>query len=280
MATSLMCSTSRLCSAWNTWWTAVSPMFSLPRPSPVTEVRVEQLVVVGRRLEVIADWPSGASVGVGTWGMGGLVLDRLDRTIPGSRVCAMSFRKACPVRRRSGRRHQRCPRPTSSAAGIRFDETRRGHELRQAVRAGDELAVRIGGEQRYVEDVEVGQLDAEHVRGLRLDLGPVADAADWRHRSAGRWLTRPHWRSACHSSVDGRRSAYSRRKTWCEAMRGVGLVLVDERRRLVVVAWTSSDVPRMPSAPGCRVGGARQHHEVRSAAGRGTNSGSSGCSGM
>ena len=31
----LVCSTSRLCSAWNTWWTAVRPMFSLPRPSPV-----------------------------------------------------------------------------------------------------------------------------------------------------------------------------------------------------------------------------------------------------
>ena len=32
--TSLVCSTSRLCSAWKTWWTAVRPMFSLARPSP------------------------------------------------------------------------------------------------------------------------------------------------------------------------------------------------------------------------------------------------------
>ena len=32
--TSLVCSTRRLCSAWNTWWTAVRPMFSLTRPSP------------------------------------------------------------------------------------------------------------------------------------------------------------------------------------------------------------------------------------------------------
>ena len=32
--TSLVCSTSRLCSAWKTWWTAVRPMFSLTRPSP------------------------------------------------------------------------------------------------------------------------------------------------------------------------------------------------------------------------------------------------------
>ena len=34
-AASLISSTRRLCSAWKTWWTAVRPMFSLPRPSPV-----------------------------------------------------------------------------------------------------------------------------------------------------------------------------------------------------------------------------------------------------
>ncbi|MCY1290903.1 hypothetical protein D9M68_710610 [compost metagenome] len=32
--TSLVCSTRRLCSEWNTWCTAVRPMFSLTRPSP------------------------------------------------------------------------------------------------------------------------------------------------------------------------------------------------------------------------------------------------------
>ena len=31
----LLASTRRLCSEWNTWCTAVRPMFSLPRPSPV-----------------------------------------------------------------------------------------------------------------------------------------------------------------------------------------------------------------------------------------------------
>ncbi|MCY1284044.1 hypothetical protein D9M70_329370 [compost metagenome] len=36
MTTALVCSTRRLCSAWNTWCTAVRPMFSLTRPSPAT----------------------------------------------------------------------------------------------------------------------------------------------------------------------------------------------------------------------------------------------------
>ena len=33
----LLASTSRLCSEWKIVWTAVRPMFSLPRPSPVTK---------------------------------------------------------------------------------------------------------------------------------------------------------------------------------------------------------------------------------------------------
>ena len=62
-------------------------------------------------------------------------------------------------------------------------------------------------------------------------------------------------------------------------MRGIGLVLVDERRgRGWCSTWMSSAVPRMPSGPGS-IGGPRQHHEVGRAA-RLTKSGSSGLSGM
>ena len=92
------------------------------------------------------------------------------------------------------------------AAGDTFDQTQVGHELREAVSAGDEAPVGIGREQRNVEDVRVGQLDSEVLGGLRLDLGPVADAARWPRRSTGRW--RPFGRV--------RPQAYSRRNTWCE----------------------------------------------------------------
>ena len=41
-----------------------------------------------------------------------------------------------------------------------------------AVRARDEVAVGVGRQQRHVADVGVGQVDAEDVAGLRLDVAP------------------------------------------------------------------------------------------------------------
>ena len=85
-----------------------------------------------------------------------------------------------------------------------------GHNLRKPVGPGDEIAVRVGREQRNVEDIHVGELDAEHARGLGLDVGPGADAAVGA-------VEQP-------AGVDGSpvhrpdvASAYSRRNTWCEA---------------------------------------------------------------
>ena len=51
------------------------------------------------------------------------------------------------------------------------------HHLRKAVRAGDEVAVGIGREQRNVADVGIGQLDAEEFGGMRLHDGPGCHAA-------------------------------------------------------------------------------------------------------
>ena len=45
------------------------------------------------------------------------------------------------------------------------------------VRAKQQVAVLIGGEQRYVENVEVHQLDAEEFMCMGLDLAPIGDAA-------------------------------------------------------------------------------------------------------
>ncbi len=53
------------------------------------------------------------------------------------------------------------------------------HDLREAVRALDEVAVLVGGQQRHVVDVVVGQVDAEEVARLRLDELPGRHAADF-----------------------------------------------------------------------------------------------------
>ena len=111
---------------------------------------------------------------------------------------------------------------------------RRDHHLREAVGAGDEVAVGVGGQQRHVADVVVGQDDAE-LQGIGLDVGPG--------RHAGVVVGRAEHAvglACCSSlpvecSLPSTPTMYSRRNTWCDGMRGVGLVLVDERRRRVDV---------------------------------------------
>ena len=92
------------------------------------------------------------------------------------------------------------------------------HDLRETARARDEVAIGIGREQRQVPDMDVLEEDAEHARGLRLDLAPGGQSAiDAVERLAGG--DRPvvgHHVLAQEDLVRG--------------MRGVGLVLVDEGR--------------------------------------------------
>ena len=47
-------------------------------------------------------------------------------------------------------------------------------ELRQPVRAADEVAVGVGGQQRHVADVGVGDLDAEELAALAFRSPQVA----------------------------------------------------------------------------------------------------------
>ncbi len=60
---------------------------------------------------------------------------------------------------------------------VALDEPTGRDVLRQTVRAGDEVAVRVGGEHRDVVDIEVDQLQTELGRGLLLDHRPVGHAA-------------------------------------------------------------------------------------------------------
>ena len=124
-----------------------------------------------------------------------------------------------------------------------------GDELRKPVRARDELAVGIGEQQRHVADIGVGELDAKHRRSLGLDLGPVADAASGAVDQSAR-----------RHRVAGGVQFVLAQEDLVRGMRGVGLVLVDERRRcvgvLVDVVFRAQD-----AIVSGLVGGARQHHE-------------------
>ncbi len=107
----------------------------------------------------------------------------------------------------------------------------------------NEVAVRIGQEQRQVADVEVGQIDAEHLAGLRLHLGPGRQATVQAvKRLAGG--DRPIVGHPVLAQED-----------LVRRVRSIGLVLVDEGRRDILgVAFG------VYGRPG-------QNHEVRGAGG-------------
>ena len=92
------------------------------------------------------------------------------------------------------------------------------HDLRVAVRTGDEPTVRVGRQQRDLERVEIVELDAEHVARLLLDAVP-------RDQATGRRVV---------EQMTGRHRAVRRRLVLAQErlvrrVRRVGLVLVDER---------------------------------------------------
>ena len=127
---------------------------------------------------------------------------------------------------------------------ITLDEaTPAGHVLRQPeVRAGDELAVRVGGDHRDVVDVGVDELEAEHGRRLVLDLAPVGQAAVGRAEElAGR-----------HRAASGVVDVLAQ-EDLVRGVRGVGLALVHERG--VGVRGVAQAIGALNVRP------ARQHHE-------------------
>ena len=136
------------------------------------EVRVEHLVVVGAGRLVRRSRPTACcrrpAIGA-TGGVAGLLSVSCG---DGSALCAMSVRNGV----------SKCATFAGTGTGLaRLPSTRRHrrrlpsprHVLRQpAQRAGDELAVRVGGDHRDVGHVPVDELQAEHVGGLLLDRRP------------------------------------------------------------------------------------------------------------
>ena len=99
-----------------------------------------------------------------------------------------------------------------------------GDDLREARGVGDEIAVRIGAQQRHRADVLVGQEDAKHL-GLLLDLAPGGHAA----RAAGSPPPFDQLAGGVRDAVGVERILAQEHLVG--GVRGIGLVLVDERSR-------------------------------------------------
>ena len=112
-----------------------------------------------------------------------------------------------------GARHDNVVAGIRSTIGSDADD-----ELRKPVRARNKVAIGIGAQERYREHVPVGELDAEHLRRLRLDVGPRRQPAVL----AAEQLARCHGLSVHHHVFA--------QEDLVRGVRGVGLVLVDERR--------------------------------------------------
>ncbi|MCY1211283.1 hypothetical protein D9M72_229930 [compost metagenome] len=131
-----------------------------------------------------------------------------------------------------------------------------GDDLRKAVRPRNELAVEVGGQQRDIADVAVGQLDTQHLRGLSLDLRPGRQAAyAIEHTARGDRI------AVCVQLV-------FTQEDLVRSMGRIGLVLIDEGRGGVERSATDDVVSGAQHAVlPRRIGaGAGQDHEVRGAA--------------
>ncbi|CAB4556402.1 unannotated protein [freshwater metagenome] len=195
------------------------------------EVRAEHLVVV--RAGFCGEVHRGVLVGHLRATRRGVVRDVVEERVAGPH----RVRREGDARPTVGRR-------------VALDESGGGDDLWIAVRARDESAVRVGREQRDVEDVRVGQRDAEEILRLLLRRVPRRHAAVDGDQTTGRdrvavgvefVLTQEHL---------------------VRRVRAVRLVLIDVGRGGVPVLV---DVVRRPQdAVGARlVRRPGEHHEVR-----------------
>ena len=135
------------------------------------------------------------------------------------------------------------------------DEGSVGHrELGISIGSALEAPIRVDLEQGNVGHIGIGQVDPEQVPRLRLDLSPRCQAAV----------------VALEESPGGDRTAGPIRRVFAQedlvrGMRGVCLVLIDERCRLIDVFVDIVGRFEHPIRPGL-IGRPRQHHEVGPAA--------------
>ena len=132
--------------------------------------------------------------------------------------------------------------------------------LRKAVCSRNELAKSVRLQQRNIVHVMVAELDAQHRDGLILHVSPGRNTllSGAIQQLAGR-----------HSLAIGIQHILAQEHLM-RGVRRVGLVLVDERRGLVVVLADVIGSTKDPVRPRL-VRGPREHHEVRAVVGRAAN---------
>ena len=152
-------------------------------------------------------------------------------------------------------------RGVDGSGGVALDRLRvRDDELGEAVRAWDEVAVGVRLQKGHLVDVHVVEGDAEHRRGLFLDVRPGREAvtdAVAVHVVTVHELAGVHRTTADHVVLADERLV--------GGLRGVGLVLVDEGGgpvdRVLDVVAVAGDAVRAG-----QIGRSAHHHEVGVAA--------------
>ncbi|MNF49664.1 hypothetical protein D3C84_309430 [compost metagenome] len=167
----------------------------------------------------------------------GIVGDVVEETMPGAHgigqtdgSCQVAFDQLSDV----------ISRPGDAVSTV----TDANHHLRHAVRPADEVAVRIGCQQRHVVHVGVGQVDAENVTGLGLDHFPGRHAAIFAgaiiggaEQAIGAKVAVGNQAPRCYRIARRVEHVFAQEHLM-RGVRAVGLALVDERRggvRLAII---------------------------------------------
>ncbi|MNC03019.1 hypothetical protein D3C76_405380 [compost metagenome] len=108
------------------------------------------------------------------------------------------------------------------------------HDHREAVRSLDEIAVGVGGEQRHVVEVGIGKINAKQIARLRLHHFPGGHPTDFdvvrsAEQAIGAQVTIGDQPAGRHR-IAGGIELVGAQEHLVRRVRGIGLVLVDERR--------------------------------------------------
>ncbi|MNQ38892.1 hypothetical protein D3C85_524870 [compost metagenome] len=188
-------------------------------------VRVEQLVVVG----ACGHRAAGNEVGIGRqWRTGlavhrnGAVGDIDEELVAGAHGIDQADRRS------------RITLDENIIGGISNTIRAPHHDHREAVRSLDEIAVGVGGEQRHVVEVGIGKINAKQIARLRLHHFPGGHPTDFdvvrsAEQAIGAQVTIGDQPAGRHR-IAGGIELVGAQEHLVRRVRGIGLVLVDERR--------------------------------------------------
>ncbi|NRP23320.1 hypothetical protein LPJGGPFB_06590 [Ensifer adhaerens] len=233
-------------------------------------VRVEKLVVIGQIVASRSDGNgiSGLRIAIGRKHTGvehryGIVRDVVEEGMAGAhrvreadRSCRIAFDKRGDVVSVAGNAIRPIVDPH--------------HNLREAIRPLDEIAVGVGGQQRDVVEIGVGEVDAKNVARLGLHHFPGRHSTDFgvvsgSERPVGAEVPIGD-QPARRNRITGGVELIATQEDLVRGMRGIGLVLVDERRGRVGMLVNVVGCPDNPVWTWL-VGRPGQDHEVSRATG-------------